>query len=222
MTLTSHVHKDATQLLIDTINATGGLLLRPDGTQAPLGDPDWLDLADAYLAACTEKGIDPVVTVDRESDDADKELSMSDDHQLIDKAALEPNNAVTAISTILETLCDLLADAARVGAEARDCIRHAERNRAIGTVLRVDSLRADARALYGAALVLHRFNPSASTSRSAAREHTTGVPDALVRLLDSADDTGCGDDLIVVRKFALREVAATLLEKELPEWLRGT
>src|SRR5690606_31129624 len=106
MTLTSHVHKDATQLLIDTINATGGLLLRPDGTQAPLGDPDWLDLADAYLAACTEKGIDPVVTVDRESDDADKELSMSDDHQLIDKAALEPNNTVTAISTILETLCD--------------------------------------------------------------------------------------------------------------------
>lgn len=82
---------------------------------------------------------------------------MSDDHQLIDKAALEPNNAVTAISTILETLCDLLADAARVGAEAGDCIRHAERNCAIGTVLRMDSLLADARALYGAALVLHRF-----------------------------------------------------------------
>lgn len=66
------------------------------------------------------------------------------------------------------------------------------------------------------------FKSSASTSRSAAREHTTEVFDALVRLLDSADDTGCGDDLIVVSKSALREVAATLLEKELPEWLRGT
>jgi hypothetical protein len=41
-------------LLIETINAAGGLLRFADGTVAPACDPDWVDLGEAYLAACTE------------------------------------------------------------------------------------------------------------------------------------------------------------------------
>jgi hypothetical protein len=55
------VHKDAAQLLIETINATGGLLEFSDGTYAPRGDPEWIDLGEAYLAACAEKASTPVV-----------------------------------------------------------------------------------------------------------------------------------------------------------------
>jgi hypothetical protein len=54
-------HNDAAQLLIDTINATGGLLTLADGRYAPRGDPDWIDLADAYLVACAEKEQAPVI-----------------------------------------------------------------------------------------------------------------------------------------------------------------
>jgi len=56
------VPKDAAQRLIDTVNATGGLVGFVDGTHAPQGDPDWIDLGDAYLTACAEKGVSPVVT----------------------------------------------------------------------------------------------------------------------------------------------------------------
>ena len=52
---------NALQSLISTINATGGVLAFPDGTHGPCGDPDWIDLADAYLAACAETGATPMI-----------------------------------------------------------------------------------------------------------------------------------------------------------------
>jgi hypothetical protein len=54
--------KDCAHRLIDTINSTGGLVAFANGTYAPQGDPDRLDLGDTYLAACREKAVDPVVT----------------------------------------------------------------------------------------------------------------------------------------------------------------
>lgn len=51
----------AAQRLLDTINATGGCLQYPDGTVAPQGDPDWIDLGEAYLAACAELGAVPIL-----------------------------------------------------------------------------------------------------------------------------------------------------------------
>ena len=49
---------------------------------------------------------------------------------------------------------------------------------------------------------------------------TTELHNAVVRLLDSADDTGCTDDLIVVTKTALRDVADQVCDT-LPEWLQA-
>lgn len=54
----------AAERLVSTINATGGAISYPDGTTAPMGDPDWIDLGDAYLAACSELGQDPILTPD--------------------------------------------------------------------------------------------------------------------------------------------------------------
>jgi len=47
--------------LISTIENTGGIVGHEDGTFGPVGDPDWIDLADAYLAACKEEGRRPMV-----------------------------------------------------------------------------------------------------------------------------------------------------------------
>jgi hypothetical protein len=62
------IRKDAAQMLIDTINATGGLLNFSNGTYAPLGDPDWIDLGEAYLAACAQKESTPMVAADDDTE----------------------------------------------------------------------------------------------------------------------------------------------------------
>lgn len=138
----------------------------------------------------------------------------------IDSPDSTSNKTVTAITAILEALSNSLADAARVSAGARDCIKHGERNLAIGTMTGLDSVLADAKALYDAALVLHRMNPVTSKPRSLTRKCTREIHDAFVRLLDSADDTGCSEDLIVVRRASLRALAKEAFDEELPDWLR--
>lgn len=130
------------------------------------------------------------------------------------------NQTVIAITAVLEALSNSLADAARVSAEARDCIKQGDRNLAIGTMAGLDSVLADAKALYDAALVLHRMNPVTSKPRSLTRKCTREIHDALIRLLDSADDTGCSEDLVVVHKAALRALAKEAFDEELPDWLR--
>jgi len=47
--------------LVDTINATGGLVEFEDGELAPAGDEEWCDLADAYLAACEALDVEPKI-----------------------------------------------------------------------------------------------------------------------------------------------------------------
>jgi hypothetical protein len=47
--------------LISTIESTGGVVGYEDGTFGPVGDPDWIDLGDAYVAACNEAGRLPMV-----------------------------------------------------------------------------------------------------------------------------------------------------------------
>lgn len=42
------------ETFIQTIEATGGISENEDGTFSPLADPDWIDLADAYLLACDQ------------------------------------------------------------------------------------------------------------------------------------------------------------------------
>jgi hypothetical protein len=38
---------------IETIEATGGCVQDETGSLGPAGDPDWIDLAEAYVRACT-------------------------------------------------------------------------------------------------------------------------------------------------------------------------
>lgn len=51
----------ALRLFVQTINATGGLTHGENpGELVPVADEEWLDLADAYLAACEALGVEPV------------------------------------------------------------------------------------------------------------------------------------------------------------------
>jgi hypothetical protein len=56
------VEQDATQLLIHTINSTGGLVSFANGTYAPQREPQRIDLGEAYLSACAEQRVAPMVT----------------------------------------------------------------------------------------------------------------------------------------------------------------
>ena len=47
--------------LISTVEATGGVAEDQYGNTAPQADPDWLDLGEAYLAACTAVDHEPRV-----------------------------------------------------------------------------------------------------------------------------------------------------------------
>jgi len=44
---------------IDTINATGGIMLTRKSEYAPVGDEDWTDLGFAYIDACEALGVEP-------------------------------------------------------------------------------------------------------------------------------------------------------------------
>jgi hypothetical protein len=64
---------------------------------------------------------------------------------------------VRAIAANLEALHGLLLDAAKRSAQGYDLIQLDEANGAIGAVLGLDAVLDDAKALYGAALALHRL-----------------------------------------------------------------
>jgi hypothetical protein len=49
----------ALRLLVETVNATGGLIINDAGENVPAADEDWMDLTDAYLAACEALGVEP-------------------------------------------------------------------------------------------------------------------------------------------------------------------
>jgi hypothetical protein len=51
--------RPALDAFIETIEATGGCVRNEDGLVSPEGDPDWIDLGDAYVRACTAIGRTP-------------------------------------------------------------------------------------------------------------------------------------------------------------------
>jgi hypothetical protein len=55
---------DALQLLVDAINSAGGVCSLPNGSYAPNRDSQWIDLGDAYIAACSELGLLPLIAND--------------------------------------------------------------------------------------------------------------------------------------------------------------
>jgi hypothetical protein len=67
-----------------------------------------------------------------------------------------PKGKGLAIAANLAALNDLLTTAAKRSAEAHELAQTGECNAAIGAILDVGSILDDAKALYGAALTLHR------------------------------------------------------------------
>jgi len=63
---------------------------------------------------------------------------------------------VAAIAANLAVLNEVMTTAAKRSAEAHELAQNGERNGAIGALLDLDSILDDAKALYGAALALHR------------------------------------------------------------------
>jgi hypothetical protein len=57
----------ALQAFIESIEVTGGCLRDEGGEVAPVGDPDWIDLADVYLRACAALERTPLIA---EAEDA--------------------------------------------------------------------------------------------------------------------------------------------------------
>jgi hypothetical protein len=52
----------ALRMFRDTIEVTGGLIRNEAGDLAPAVDEDWIDLADAYIEACRELDVEPMIT----------------------------------------------------------------------------------------------------------------------------------------------------------------
>lgn len=47
---------------VSTINNTGGVWANGDGTHSPVADDDWIDIGEAYMAACEALGEEPMVS----------------------------------------------------------------------------------------------------------------------------------------------------------------
>ena len=75
------IQQDAADLLIEAIEASGGITRIGKGLYGPVADSDWTDLAQVYLVACIEKCVDPLIAganVD-DSDSADDEEDEDDE-----------------------------------------------------------------------------------------------------------------------------------------------
>ena len=59
---------------IDAINVTGGVIRLPSGCVVPKGDEEWIDLGEAYLEACQEVGVEPLVEVEEEAPEDSGEI----------------------------------------------------------------------------------------------------------------------------------------------------
>ncbi len=68
--------------------------------------------------------------------------------------------AETAIAANIDALAALIGDMAVRMEEASGYVRDGQRNAAIGTIIDLDRMLADAAALHGAALALHRNTPT--------------------------------------------------------------
>ncbi len=68
--------------------------------------------------------------------------------------------AETAIAANIDALAALLRDMTTRMDEATGYVRNGQRNAAIGTIIDLDRMLADAAALHGAALALHRTTPA--------------------------------------------------------------
>ena len=58
---------------INDIESTGGIAVRSDGTEGPVADPGWTDIAATYRKACQALNRQPLVVNLEDEDDDDDE-----------------------------------------------------------------------------------------------------------------------------------------------------
>jgi hypothetical protein len=61
----------ALEKLVGTVEATGGVLVNRKGHYLPVGDPEWIDLGDAYMDACSALDRIPMTLHDLEDSEED-------------------------------------------------------------------------------------------------------------------------------------------------------
>ena len=49
----------ALRFFMDCVEGTGGVIEKENGFRAPVADPEWTDLGEAYMYACRALGIAP-------------------------------------------------------------------------------------------------------------------------------------------------------------------
>ena len=54
---------------VQTVDATGGVFRDESGCHAPLADPEWIDLGEAYVQACAALGRDIILAQGPGADD---------------------------------------------------------------------------------------------------------------------------------------------------------
>jgi hypothetical protein len=63
---------------VQTVDATGGVFRDESGCHAPLADPDWIDLGEAYVEACAALGRDIILAETPWTDVVESEDSQSE------------------------------------------------------------------------------------------------------------------------------------------------
>jgi hypothetical protein len=60
-------YRKALEQFVRTVEATGGVIRSESGCYEPLGDPEWIDIGDAYVEACAVLGREVLLIEDRQT-----------------------------------------------------------------------------------------------------------------------------------------------------------
>ena len=54
----------ALRFFMDCVEGTGGVIVKEDGFRAPVADPTWTDLGEAYMYACRALNVQPRIVTE--------------------------------------------------------------------------------------------------------------------------------------------------------------
>ena len=54
----------ALRFFMDCVEGTGGVIVKKDGFRAPVADPTWTDLGEAYMHACRALNVQPRIVTE--------------------------------------------------------------------------------------------------------------------------------------------------------------
>lgn len=54
----------ALRFFMDCVEGTGGVIVKENGYRAPVADPEWTDLGEAYMYACRALNVQPRIVTE--------------------------------------------------------------------------------------------------------------------------------------------------------------